>query len=66
MTSLGKMWVSFAGMAFLILSMGLIYLSRYKIKNGVVKFIFAMTAYVLLILGIIISAFIVFSGPTGS
>ena len=65
MSSLDKMWVSFAGIAFLIISMGLIYLSRYKFKNGIIKFIFALVAYILLILGFFIMVFTVFSGPTG-
>ncbi|RNF40509.1 DUF2768 domain-containing protein [Planococcus salinus] len=65
MSSLDKMWVSFAGIAFLIISMGLIYLSRYKLKNGIFKFLFALVAYVLLILGFFIMIFTVFSGPTG-
>lgn len=65
MSSLDKMWVSFAGIAFLILSMVLIYLSRYKIKYGPVKFVVALVAYVLLILGFFIMVFTVFSGPTG-
>ncbi|QHJ71125.1 MULTISPECIES: DUF2768 domain-containing protein [Planococcaceae] len=65
MSSLDKMWVSFAGIAFLIISMGLIYLSRYKLKNGIIKFIFALVAYILLILGFFIMVFTVFSGPTG-
>ncbi|AQQ53635.1 DUF2768 domain-containing protein [Planococcus lenghuensis] len=66
MTSLDKMWIAFIGMGFLMLSMGLIYLSRYKINNGVLKFVTALTAYGLLIIGCILSAFIVFSGPTGN
>jgi hypothetical protein len=66
MTSLDKMWVSFAGIAFLIISMGLIYLSRYKLNNGFLKFLFALAAYVLLILGFFIMVFIVLSGPTGA
>ena len=65
MDALEKMWVSFAGIAFLIISMGMIYLSRYKLKNGILKFIFALVAYVLLILGFFIMVFTVFSGPTG-
>lgn len=65
MSSLDKMWVSFAGIAFLIISMCMIYLSRYKLQNGIVKFVFALIAYVLLILGFFIMVFIVFSGPTG-
>ncbi|HSP22194.1 MAG TPA: DUF2768 domain-containing protein [Planococcus sp. (in: firmicutes)] len=66
MSSLDKMWVSFAGIAFLIISMGMIYLSRYKIQNGIVKFVFALIAYILLILGFFIMVFIVFNGPTGN
>lgn len=65
MTSLDKMWVSFAGIAFLIISMGMIYFSRYKLNNDILKFIFALVAYILLILGFIIMVFTVFSGPTG-
>lgn len=65
MSALDKMWVSFAGIAFLIISMGMIYLSRYKLKNGFIKFIFALVAYILLILGFFITVFTVFSGPTG-
>lgn len=65
MSSLDKMWVSFAGIAFLIISMGMIYLSRYKLHNGILKFLFALIAYVLLILGFFIMVFTVFSGPTG-
>ena len=65
MSSLDKMWVSFAGIAFLIISMGMIYLSRYKLNNGILKFIFALVAYILLILGFFIMVFTVFSGPTG-
>lgn len=65
MSPLDKMWVAFAGIAFLIISMGMIYLSRYKLNNGIIKFIFALVAYILLLLGFIIMVFTVFSGPTG-
>ncbi|ALS78375.1 MULTISPECIES: DUF2768 domain-containing protein [Planococcus] len=65
MSALDKMWVSFAGIAFLMISMGMIYLSRYKLKNGILKFTFALIAYILLILGFFIMVFTVFSGPTG-
>lgn len=65
MSALDRMWVSFAGIGFLILSMGIIYISRYKIQNGILKFIFALIAYVLLILGFFIMVFTIFSGPTG-
>jgi hypothetical protein len=66
MSSLDKMWVSFASMGFLMISMGLIYISRHKINNRVIKFIFATVAYILLIGGFLSMIYIVFSGPTGS
>jgi len=66
MSALDKMWVSFAGIGFLLLSMGLIYVSRYKISNGVLKFLLALIAYIFLILGFFITVFTVFSGPTGN
>lgn len=65
MSSLDKMWVSFYGIGFLMISMGMIYLSRYKLQNGFLKFLFALIAYVLLILGFFIMVFTVMSGPTG-
>ncbi|WP_461177874.1 DUF2768 domain-containing protein [Virgibacillus ainsalahensis] len=58
-----KMWVSFIGMAFLILAMGLILLSRYKLK-GFFSVIVSILAYLLFILGALIIFYIVFSGPT--
>lgn len=65
MSSLDKMWVSFASMGFMMISMGLIYFSRYKLNNKLVKVVFALVAYILLIIGFITMIFIVFSGPTG-
>ncbi|MGE6489855.1 DUF2768 domain-containing protein [Paenisporosarcina sp. NPDC076898] len=65
MSSLDKMWVSFASMGFMMLSMGLIYFSRHKINNRVIKFVLALVAYVLLIIGFLCMIYIVFSGPTG-
>lgn len=65
MSSMDKMWVSFASMGFMVISMGLIYFSRNKINNRVFKFIFALVAYVLLIVGFLSMIYIVFSGPTG-
>lgn len=58
-----KMYVSFAGMIFLILSIGLILLSRYKLK-GVFAGVVSLLAYIFLILGALIILYIVFSGPT--
>ncbi|MFD2045871.1 DUF2768 domain-containing protein [Ornithinibacillus salinisoli] len=62
--SMLNMWISFAGMGFLIIAIGLILLSRYKLK-GVLAGIVASIAYISLFLGAIIIIFIVFSGPTG-
>lgn len=63
--SMLKMWISFAGMIFLFLAFGLILLSRYKLKQGFLKFLTAFFAYIFLFLGGIIILYIVFSGPTG-
>jgi hypothetical protein len=65
MSSLDKMWVSFAAMGFMMISMVLIYVSRNKINNRFIKFILAFVAYVLLISGFLGMIYIVFSGPTG-
>lgn len=65
MSSIDKMWISFASMGFMMISMGLIYVSRYKINNKLIKFTFAFVAYVLLISGFISMIYIVLSGPTG-
>lgn len=61
--SMMNMWISFAGMALLILSIGLILLSRYKLK-GWLAGIVSVLAYLSLILGGMIILYIVFSGPT--
>lgn len=65
MSSLDKMWISFASMGFMMISMGLIYVSRNKINNRVIKFILATLAYILLIGGFLGMIYIVFSGPAG-
>ncbi|GAA0599802.1 DUF2768 domain-containing protein [Virgibacillus siamensis] len=62
--SMLNMWISFAGMALLLLSIGLILLSRYKLR-GLLAGIVSVLAYLSLILGGIIILYIVFSGPTG-
>ncbi|HLR79985.1 MAG TPA: DUF2768 domain-containing protein [Bacillota bacterium] len=61
--SMLKMWISFAGMIFLLLAIGLILLSRYKLK-GWLAGIVTVLAYIFLILGGLIILYIVFSGPT--
>lgn len=62
--SMLKMWISFVGIIFLILAIGLIVLSRNKLR-GILAGIVALLAYILFILGSIIIFYIVFSGPTG-
>lgn len=62
--SMLKMYISFGGMALLLLAIGLIILSRYKLK-GLLAGIVSILAYLSLILGGIIILYIVFSGPTG-
>ncbi|AVQ99241.1 DUF2768 domain-containing protein [Oceanobacillus sp. M65] len=62
--SMLKMYISFAGMIFLFLAIGLILLSRYKLK-GVLAVIVSILAYIFLISGGLIIFYIVFSGPTG-
>ncbi len=62
--SMLKMYISFGGMALLLLAIGLIILSRYKLK-GLIAGIVSILAYLSLILGGIIILYIVFSGPTG-
>ncbi|MFD1038695.1 DUF2768 domain-containing protein [Virgibacillus byunsanensis] len=62
--SMLNMYISFAGMALLILSIGLILLSRYKLK-GWFAGIISVLAYISLLFGGLIILYIVFSGPTG-
>ncbi|MEN2766171.1 DUF2768 domain-containing protein [Ornithinibacillus xuwenensis] len=61
--SMLKMWISFAGMFLLILAIGLIVLSRHKLK-GIFAIITSFFAYISLLLGGIIILYIVFSGPS--
>ncbi|WP_445327058.1 DUF2768 domain-containing protein [Sporosarcina sp. FSL K6-1508] len=60
-----KMWLSFYAMGFMVISMGLIYVSRQKLQNKVLKFIFAIVAYSLLIIAFFAMIYLVFNGPTG-
>ncbi|WP_026570117.1 MULTISPECIES: DUF2768 domain-containing protein [Sediminibacillus] len=62
--SMLNMYISFGGIIFLFLAIGLILLSRYKLK-GVLAGIVALLAYIFLIVGGLIIFYIVFSGPTG-
>ncbi|WP_342515288.1 DUF2768 domain-containing protein [Sporosarcina sp. FSL K6-1522] len=60
-----KMWLSFYAMGFMVISMGLIYTSRHKLKNKILKLIFALIAYTLLIISFLAMIYLVFNGPTG-
>lgn len=62
--SLMKMWISFYSMGFMFVAIVLIYLSRYKLKGAIIKFITAFIAYILMIVAGIVIFLIVFSGPT--
>ncbi|MEC5422455.1 DUF2768 domain-containing protein [Virgibacillus sp. C22-A2] len=61
--SMLKMYISFAGMILLFLAIGLILLSRYKLK-GWLAGIVSIFAYISLTVGGLIIFYIVFSGPT--
>jgi hypothetical protein len=60
-----KMWLSFYAMGFMAISMGLIYTSRHKLKNRLLKILFAFIAYTLLIISFLAMIYLVFNGPTG-
>ncbi|WP_415579213.1 DUF2768 domain-containing protein [Filibacter tadaridae] len=60
-----KMWLSFYAMGFMVISMGLIYASRYKLKNRFFKIFFAVVAYFLLTFSFLAMVYLVFNGPTG-
>ncbi|WP_071395599.1 DUF2768 domain-containing protein [Bacillus tuaregi] len=62
--ALMKMWISLASMGFMFISIVLIFLSRYKLKQGVLKAVSAVFAYMLLALSGFIMFLVVFSGPT--
>ena len=46
--ALMKMWISLASMGFMFISIVLIFLSRFKLKQGVLKVFTAVIAYLLL------------------
>ncbi|PMC39432.1 DUF2768 domain-containing protein [Bacillus sp. UMB0899] len=60
--ALMKMWISFASMGFMFISIILIYFSRFKLK-GLFKAIVTILAYIFMILAGIIIIFVVFTGP---
>jgi cytochrome c oxidase assembly factor CtaG len=64
LSSMMKMWISFASMGFMFFAILTIYFSRYKIKQKFLRFITAFMAYILMIAGGLMMIYIVFSGPT--
>lgn len=58
-----KMWFSFGAMGAMAISVALIHLSRTKISNKILSFLFATIAYVLLISSFVVMIFLVFNGP---
>ncbi|RLQ95089.1 DUF2768 domain-containing protein [Falsibacillus albus] len=60
-----KMWISFAAMGLMALSILSIYFSRYKFKNRMLKFLTAFIAYICLIVGGLFMVYVVFSNPNG-
>jgi hypothetical protein len=62
--ALMKMWISLASMGFMFISIVLIFLSRFKLKQGVLKVISAIMAYTLLLISGLIMVLVVFSGPS--
>ena len=62
--ALMKMWISLASMGFMVISIIFIYLSRYKLKQGVLKSFTAVVAYLLLVVSGLIIFLVVFTGPS--
>ncbi|MFU0791608.1 DUF2768 domain-containing protein [Cerasibacillus sp. JNUCC 74] len=62
--SMLKMYISFIGMALLLVAIGLILLARYKLRGWLARII-SLFAYISLLLGSLIIFYVVFSGPTG-
>ncbi|MFB9757725.1 MULTISPECIES: DUF2768 domain-containing protein [Bacillaceae] len=58
-----KMWFALGAIAFMFISVMFILLSRYKIRNKLLKGITAVIAYVLMIVSGFIIFIVVFSGP---
>ncbi|MEH6943858.1 DUF2768 domain-containing protein [Bacillus sp. JJ722] len=63
--ALQKMWISFAAMIFMTISIVLIYFSRFKLK-GFFKAVTTVFAFILMVLAGIIVFLVVLSGPTNS
>lgn len=63
--SMQKMWISIVAMGLLALAMLTIYISRFKMKQGFLKVITAMAAWLFMIIGGLLMLFVVLTGPTG-
>jgi VIT1/CCC1 family predicted Fe2+/Mn2+ transporter len=59
-----KMWTSLSGLGFMFLSIVLIYLSRFKMKNRFFKGISAVIAYTFMVISGIIIFIVVIGGPS--
>ncbi|WP_245639507.1 DUF2768 domain-containing protein [Viridibacillus arvi] len=55
------MWISFYSIGFMLVAMGLIYLSRHKIENSIVSSIIALISYLFLFIGFLTMMFVVFT-----
>lgn len=62
--SMQKMWISIIGMGLFAVAMFAMYLVRYKLKNKWMKVIISIVGWLCLIIGGLITLFIVLSGPT--
>ncbi|MEQ6376197.1 DUF2768 domain-containing protein [Bacillaceae bacterium S4-13-58] len=58
-----NMYISFAGIIFMFLAIGLIMLSRYRLK-GVLQVLTTILAYICMILSGLIIFYVVISGPS--
>ncbi|MBS4209758.1 DUF2768 domain-containing protein [Bacillus sp. FJAT-50079] len=62
--SMQKMWISIIAMILFALAMFAIYISRFKMKKGILKFFMSLIAWLCLIIGFLLSLIIVLPGPT--
>jgi len=62
--SMQKMWISIIVMILLALAMFVIYVSRYKLENKILKVLTSIIAWIMMITGGIIVMLIVLTGPT--
>ncbi|HHK5533538.1 TPA: DUF2768 domain-containing protein [Bacillus mobilis] len=58
-----KMWFALGAIGSMFFAVSFILLSRYKIKNKILKGITALVAYTLMIVSGIVIFLVVFSGP---